>query len=196
MVEVDVLVENQNKQHIKVKVMKVWKYSDIENSIIVNTNLDEVSGIHFIKIIVHFQLFYSEKIHRFCRCFIQSRVYPLLQHFSSGTSSKSQEITIAIAGLRFRDMAHSELLHNPSNNVGWCFATYSAMLDYQCSVTRRTMFDSLTKTTSSVEQKTETSCGIRFTCFSPNGNLTAIGCSDDILCYSVKFLKVENFEER
>ena len=80
-----------------------------------------------------------------CRCFVQSCVFPLLKHFSSGTSSRSQEITVVITCLRFPLMAHSELLDSLSNNIRSCFATCPAMLDSQCPITRLTMFDSLTK---------------------------------------------------
>ena len=121
--------------------MKVWEDSDLLSLI----SHYEVSEIRSIQMILHFRLFYCDKNSLSCRCFVQSYVFPLLKRFSWGTFSKSQEITVVIAGLRFRLMAHSELLDSPSNNVRSCFATCSTMLDYQCSITRLRMFDSLAK---------------------------------------------------
>ena len=143
MVDVDVLVENQTKQPSKSKVMKVWKDSDFESLISHHESWRSLWDTP-IQIILHFRLF-CDKNSVFCRCLVQSYVFSLLKRFSSGTTSKSQEITIVIAGLRFRLMAHPKLLDSLSNNVRQCFATCPAMLDYQCSITRLTMFDSLAK---------------------------------------------------
>ena len=73
--------------------MKVWKDSGTVNFI---KYLDELSEIRSVQIIIHFQLFYSDK-----NCSLLSLCYSVSslsfeERFSSGTFSKSPEIVIFI----------------------------------------------------------------------------------------------------
>ena len=87
-----------------------------------------MAGRHGHTLGISFRSFIGKKIHHSSRYFIQSCVFSLMDRFPARTSSKSPEITISIAALRFRDMASSRLLDSVLPPVQQCWITNVRLL--------------------------------------------------------------------